>query len=1277
VKTQVWIQIVWVPTLGRVAAASLCGAVNILLGHNCVAQVVPDLTLPVGERSQVSGDLGIKIDGGATRGSNLFHSFQQFSIPTGGSAVFNNSNRVNNIITRITGNNRSDIDGLIRANGTANLFLINPSGIIFGPNARLEVGGSFLASTANSLKFADGSEFNAKAPQASPLLTISVPIGLQTESIPAGSLITNRGHLTAGQDLVLVADRLDLQGQLMAGRDLVLQAQDMLKVRDTALNPFVARSGRNLTLQGNRGVDILALAHPAQPAFVSGGNLSLLSDGVISGDAHFSSGGDLRIQSLSGQRANFTSLYDPIISSAGNVDIAANYSGAALLIEAQGGVRVQGTVTIDAPDTVSSFVGEDAILRSQPGLIVRSGQPHLVYGGVSSLGFANSTVPAGISLASPVVVQPNAQGAVVRLTAADGPIVFHSINAASSSGGTGGTIALRAKGDIRNTGAFEDPLEGPVTLGTFSNSETGNGGNGGNIALISESGNIVLSDAAVNSDSFSPNGNSAAGGSIFLSAAGNIELKKLPLDSSSYSLTQNAGNGGAVTFKVGGQLSTDTYVLSRTAGGGSGNGGNIDVTADTLNFTQGGHLSAGVGRRGKGNGGSVNVNVRGAAIFDGVTVFPNSFRSSGIFTESNGGRSGDINVRSESLAVTNGGKLINSNIGSGNAGDITIDVINSVLVSGLYKKGKSTTPQDDGSSTSGIFSVKKNGGGNAGNIIITAGSLAVTDGAVLGVSLFDAGNAGNIRIKVRGDVTFDGIGKSDLSNPIPLTSGAFSTVTSSATGNGGNISIIANSSSVTNGAELNSNTAGGGNAGSILLTSPTLNINSGGKILAATESIGKGGTITINAPIGVKLGTRNQDISPVISVETSGAGQPGDIVVNTPTLTLSNTARITATATATATNSQGGGSITLNASNMDLAGIVGVFAETQGQSPAGTLRLNSYNNQPDLDIKLTPNSQISASTSGRGKGGDLIVSAPRSITIAGPGRLAVETSGIGDAGNMSFTTQRLTLKDGVKISASTTPSSTGKGGNITIAAPSTLIQDGASVAVDSRGTGIGGNIDLQADQVTLNRKGAITAETASTQGGNIRLDVKDLILLRQNSLISATAGTAQAGGDGGNITLNSNFIVAIAKENSDIRANAFTGTGGTVRITTQGIFGIEPRSGTTAFSDITASSDFGVSGTITLNRPDVDPSRGTTPLPTGLVDTNALIANSCIARRNRQGRFVITGTGGLATQPDDLPSAAFPTYELIPEVPQAAGPAEPDRIYQLATGEIILGRSCR
>ncbi|HAA28965.1 MAG TPA: filamentous hemagglutinin, partial [Cyanobacteria bacterium UBA8553] len=130
------------------------------------AQLTPDSTLG-GESSIITPGVIInrqpadRIDGGASRGANLFHSFREFNIGAGREVYFANPAGIENILTRVTGSTRSEILGTLGVSGNANLFLINPNGIVFGSNARLDMRGSFLASTASSFKFADGIEFSA------------------------------------------------------------------------------------------------------------------------------------------------------------------------------------------------------------------------------------------------------------------------------------------------------------------------------------------------------------------------------------------------------------------------------------------------------------------------------------------------------------------------------------------------------------------------------------------------------------------------------------------------------------------------------------------------------------------------------------------------------------------------------------------------------------------------------------------------------------------------------------------------------------------------------------------------------------------------------------------------------------------------------------------------------------------------------------------------------------------------------------------------------------
>jgi filamentous hemagglutinin family protein len=237
------------------------GAIG-LAANSAVAQITPDATLPNNSTVTINGNT-FNIGGGTTAERNLFHSFQQFSVPNGNTASFNNAVNIQNIFSRVTGTSVSNIDGLIKASGTANLFLINPNGIIFGRNASLDVGGSFVGTTANAIQFGNQGFFSASAPNNPALLTVN-PSALFFNQIAAAARIQNNSRASAGKNPAGL-DALGLR--VPDGKSLLLVGGNV-NMNGGRLNAYGGRVELGgLAASGNVGLNVdggkLSLDFPA------------------------------------------------------------------------------------------------------------------------------------------------------------------------------------------------------------------------------------------------------------------------------------------------------------------------------------------------------------------------------------------------------------------------------------------------------------------------------------------------------------------------------------------------------------------------------------------------------------------------------------------------------------------------------------------------------------------------------------------------------------------------------------------------------------------------------------------------------------------------------------------------------------------------------------------------------------------------------------------------------------------------------------------------------
>jgi filamentous hemagglutinin family protein len=636
------------------------------------------------------------------------------------------------------------------------------------------------------------------------------------------------------------------------------------------------------------------------------------------------------------------------------------------------------------------------------------------------------------------------------------------------------------------------------------------------------------------------------------------------------------------------------------------------------------------------------------------------------------GNSGDIINRSQATPgfVNSIGQPAGLAVNSGNTialigGNVTLDNGNITAGNPTVDSGRIELGSVSGSGEVNLSQVSEGFSADYSNIQ-SFGNIQLANNSVVDASGLISGGGGGIQIR----------GNNITVNNSAVTSSSFDT-------SGENLTVDASvleiSGTLNDGrsAGFFTQARGSGNAGNMTINTNTLTVKDGGFISADTIGDGQGGAIAIDATESISLSSSNGLFSGISSSTFSNANA-GNVEITTQQLTLTNGTQIFAS-TGGAGNA---GNVTVNASNS-------ITVSGEGSDPSGIFTQvnnpatgNGGNINLDTGTLIVENGgQISASTRTSGAGGSVTIDARNSAIVRGSGTqdsgIFSVAQGTGNGGNIALDVATLTVENGGRVSASTINSGaggsiqidasdsvtvrgnstgnsgilsetqgSGNGGSINLSAPTVFVEENGTISVSGDSTGDAGNIDIRAPKISMNN-GTIEARTESGSGGDLHLYASDYILMFNESLISATAGEAEAPGDGGNISITTTVLIGFG--NSDITANSFLGIGGKINIIAQGIFGLKFRDRLTPENDITAFSLFdpSLNGEVNLQTPDIDPTQGLTEeIPP---ENPELIARGCEADGGADtGSFVTTGRGGIQQTPRDALSGNAAWDDLRP-----------------------------
>jgi filamentous hemagglutinin family protein len=546
----------------------------------------PSNRIPVADNSlgtQVSGaNNNFIITGGLNRGQNLFHSFQDFSVPTGGAATFLNPVGNRSIITRVTGGNFSDINGLVNTQG-ANFFLINPNGIVFGTNAQLNVGQTFVGSTANGIDLVDGGgravNFGTNQSGDAQLLTINPNALFNVSGLNMGGgngQISNFGTLQTvnpsqyiglfggnvtlnGGKIIAPGGRVDLGGLTSVG---TVKANDQGLIFNR--NNLVLG---NVAITNNSLIDITPILAPSQVITFSND----ISSGGIKIDAR-----ELKITNsqISSNTFDNNTAGNIILTGRGDITIASSAISSNTFSEqgraGQIVINTNGKLLLDRSSITSAASGNAILIdvltldmknTSQIGSILlsngNSGNINIKTNGDATIAGSSSIVSSNL-LGNGNNGKISIDTKVHKLLLIDHASISNTLGL-DLTGNSGGIDLNVGELEVRNSNITTDTILGQ--------------GNPGNITIITQ-GNVAISADSNQISRIASNSNGTAGNI-------SIDSKILSINNGQITAIANSGQGGNITLKFSDKLILRTNSIVSTTSGtfsGGGQGGNIEIT---------------------------------------------------------------------------------------------------------------------------------------------------------------------------------------------------------------------------------------------------------------------------------------------------------------------------------------------------------------------------------------------------------------------------------------------------------------------------------------------------------------------------------------------------------------------------------------------------------------------------------------------------------------------------------------------------------------------------